>query len=173
MQDTLAWLDKQLGRLVGLFAFVGSVGIFLLMATIVVAVVSRYGLNDPVFGIEDFSVLVLAVVAAAATIFGARNNAHISIDLISKLFGRKVTRITDMIMRILALAMLALAAYALATKACGFEKACITGNLSIEHRPFYYVLSLAMGLYGLHIFLQLINGLVHWNSDDPNDPGAE
>lgn len=167
----LDWMDTQLGRLTGLFAFVGALGIAALMAITLVAVIWRYGFNNPIFGIGDLSVLTLSIVAAASVIFGARNNSHVSIDVISRFFGRKVRRWTDAVMRLLAVTILTAATYALITKACGFEKACITGNLSIVHRPFYYVLALAMGLYAVQMLIELVRGLIHFKGDDPNDPG--
>lgn len=172
MNSILSWMDKQLGRMTGLFAVVGALGVISLMMIILVAVIWRYGINNPIFGIGDLSVLVLSVVAAASTIFGARNNAHISIDIISRFFGRKITRFTDLIMRLLAFGILSLSCYALVTKSCGFAKGCITENLSIVHRPFYYVLAISMGLYALHVLIQLLQGLIHFNGEDPNDPGA-
>ncbi|MGI9391005.1 MAG: hypothetical protein ACR2O1_13175, partial [Boseongicola sp.] len=62
-----------------------------------------------------------------------------------------------------------LATYALVVKACGMTKACITSNLSIEHRPFYYVLAFGMALVGLQITVQLLIGLANWRNDDPNE----
>lgn len=165
------WIDKQLGRLTGLFALIGSIGVVGLMAIIIVGVFWRYMLGDPIFGIDDLSKLVLSIVAAAAVAYGARNNAHVSVNVIGIFWGRKVTRITDAVMRGLAVAILVAASYALFTKACGFEEACITENLSVEHRPFYYVLGVAMALYSLHILMQLVVGLRHFNTQDPNDLG--
>lgn len=169
LPQSVVWIDKQLGRLTGLFALVGSIGVFGLMVIIIVGVFWRYMLGNPIFGIDDLSKLVLAIVAAGAVIYGARNNAHVSVNVIGIFWGRKVTRITDAVMRALAVAILATASYALFTKACGFEEACITENLSVEHRPFYYVLGAAMALYSLHIFMQLLVGLRHFNTEDPND----
>jgi TRAP-type C4-dicarboxylate transport system permease small subunit len=171
MNEMLSWMDRQVGRLTGLFAVVGALGVLGLMGIILIAVIWRYGINNPIFGIGDLSVLVLSVVAASATIFGARNDAHISIDIISRFFGRKVTRFTDVIMRVLTFGILTLASYALVAKACGFEKGCLTENLSIVHRPFYYVLAVSMGLYALHVLVQLLQSLLHFHDDDPNDPG--
>ena len=159
MDGFLDWMDKQLGRVTGLFALVGGLGVLTLMLIILVAVIWRYGINNPIFGIGDLSALVLSVVAASSVIFGARNNAHISIDIISRFFGPKVVRVTDAIMRLLTIFILALASYALVTKACGFEKGCITENLSIVHRPFYYLLAVVMGLFALQIVLELLRGL--------------
>ncbi len=169
MEEKLKWLDQQLGRLTGLFAIVGSLGVLSLMLIIIVAVIWRYGINNPIFGISDLSVMVLSVVAAASVIFGARNNAHVSIDIISRFFGWKVIRFTDALMRLLTIAILATASYALVTKACGFEKGCLTENLSIVHKPFYYLLAVSMGLFTLQTLLELLRGLVRFNRS-PNDP---
>lgn len=165
----LTWAEKQLGRLAGLFAFAGAAGIMVLLAVTVIAVLWRYALNSPIFGIEDISIVTLTVVAAAAVSFGAGKNAHISINIISNFFGRRVTRVTDVVMRSLTAGVSLLAAYAMFVTACGFEKACITSNLSLEHRPFYYVLGVAMALYGLHVAVQLMIGLAHWSGQDPNE----
>ena len=127
-------------------------------------------LNAPIFGIEDLSIVTLTVVAAGSVAYGGRKGAHVSINLLSYVGGRGLTRVTDPLMRLAVAAISLLAAYALVTKACGLEKACITSNLSIEHEPCFYVLAAAMGLYGLTIALHLLIGLFHWNaSRDPNE----
>lgn len=163
-------LGKLLERLSIGVAIIGATGIVALMLITVVAVFWRYVVKDPIFGISDLSVLALSVVAAASVCFGANHNAHVSVNVISYFFGRKVTRITDIIMRLFALATLSVAGFALIDKACGFEKACITDNLSIEHRPFFYVLAVSMLLYAASIFWQLLVGLKHFYDTDPNEP---
>lgn len=141
------------------------------MVITVIAVFWRYVINNPIYGISDLSVLTLSVVAAASVCFGARHNAHVSVNIIGYFFGRKVTRVTDLIMRMIALGMLLLASFALVYKACGFEKACLTDNLSIEHRPFFYVLALSMLLYAMHLLWELIVSVRHFRGTDPNEPG--
>lgn len=168
-QKALVWADEQLGRVAGLFAILGAIGVCVLMANILVAVFWRYVLNDPIFGIDDISVMVLAVVAGCSVAYGARNNSHVSVDIITKFFGRSATRYTDAVMRLLALGITGLAAFALWTTACGFEEACITENLSIEHTWFYYFLGVALCFYALHILVQLLVGFLHWQGDDPNE----
>ncbi len=170
MRALLAAIDQQLGRLAGLFALAGSVGIVVLLGVTVVAVFWRYGLNAPIFGIEDVSIVTLTVVAAGSVAYGGRKGAHVSINLLTYVWGRKVTRVTDAVMRLAVAGVSLLSAYALVTKACGLEKACITSNLAIEHRVFFYVLAAAMGLYGLNMALHLVIGLAHWTAPrDPNE----
>ena len=167
--NTLDWAEKQLDRLAGLFAIVGSTAVVALMGITAVSVAWRYILRDPIFGIEDLSVVTLTIVAAAAVAFGARNNAHVSVDVISYIFGRRVRRFTDLVMRVCVLFIAVLATYALFTKACGIEKACITNNFSIVHRPFYYLLGVSMGFYALVVLLQLLAGLANFSGEDPNE----
>jgi len=170
LRDLLAQIDKQLGRLAGLFAVAGSAGIIVLLGITIVAVFWRYVLNAPIFGIEDISIVTLTVVAAGAVAFGGYKDAHVSINLITYFFGRRVTRVTDALMRLAVAGVSFLAAYALITKSCGIEKACITSNISIEHRPFFYVLAAAMAFYGLHMTLHLLAGLLDWRArHDPNE----
>ena len=168
-QKVLDWADEQLGRVAGLFAILGAVGVCLLMVNILVAVFWRYALNDPIFGIDDVSVMVLAVFAGCAVAYGARNNSHVSVDIITNFFGRSATRYTDAVMRILALGITGLAAFALWTKACGFEEACITENLSIEQPWVYYFLGVALCFYALHLLVMLLVGFANWHGEDPNE----
>jgi len=162
--------DKLLSRLSMGVAFIGALGIVALMAITIVAVFWRYIVNDPIYGISDYSVLTLSIVAGTAVCYGARHNSHVSVNVITYFFGRKLTRVTDIVMRVLTLGTLLVAGYALIDKACGFEKACMTDNLSIEHRPFFYVLAVCMLLYAANVLWELLVGLKHFNGTDPNEP---
>lgn len=157
--DLLSRFDKGLGLLAGLFAVAGGLGILVLLGVTVVAVFWRYGLSAPIFGIEDISIVTLTVVAAGAVCFGGRKGAHVSIDLIDRFAPTRVTRVTDMVMYLLASAICLLAVYALVTRACGIEKACITSNLAIEHRPFFWILAGALMIYALQLALQFLCSL--------------
>jgi TRAP-type C4-dicarboxylate transport system permease small subunit len=159
-----------LGRLAGLIAVVGGVALLGLMGITLTAVVWRYGLNDPLFGIEDLSTMTLTVVVASAIAYGAFHQAHVSVNVIKFFIRRRVTRYTDVLFRALGVGMLLVAALALVKKGrCGFDCGAITNNLSIVHTPFYYVLAAAMAFYAALLMLQLAVGLVHWSGEDPNE----
>lgn len=173
MADTpaaLAAAEKQLGRLAGLFAVAGGVAIVALMATTVVAVFARRVMNDPIFGIEDVSAMALTVVVAAAVAYGAHHHAHVSVNVIKMVAGRRMTRVTDLVVRVLGLAVIGIAAYAMFAKGgCGLPCGQITNNLSIVHTPFYYFLGVALASYAALLAVHLLIGLVHWNDEDPNE----
>ena len=168
--EILLSAQRQLGYLAGLFAIAGGLAIIALMSITVVAVFWRYILNDPIFGIEDVSTMVLTVVVGAAVAYGAQHQAHVSVNIITVFFGRKVTRITDLLVRVSGLVIIAIAAYGLFSKGgCGLPCGAITNNLSIVHTPFYYFLGVGMAFYALLLLLHLLIGLVHWSGDDPNE----
>lgn len=152
----LSWADRQFEQLARLFAVIGGAAVFALMIVTVVAVIWRYFLNRPIFGIEDLSVLALTIVAGASVAFGDRRDAHISVDVISYFLGEKARRFTDLAMRAAVVLITGLASYALAVNACGIEKACVTGNLSIEQRPYYYFLSAAFAFLTAQAALRLL-----------------
>ncbi|MGI9390668.1 MAG: TRAP transporter small permease [Boseongicola sp.] len=171
-EQTPQWLtaaESAVSRLSTLFAFAGALGIVTLLGVTVTAVFWRYALNAPIFGIEDVSIVALTIVAAASVAYGGLRHAHVSINLITRIAGRQTTRVTDAVTRVLTAAICFLATYALVVKACGMAKACITSNLSIEHRPFYYVLAVGMALVGLQITVRLLIGLANWHNEDPNE----
>jgi len=150
-----------------LFAVAGGVAVFLLAMVTIVAVAWRYILNDPIFGIEDLSVALLIVVAAASVAVGAGTGSHVNADIGSKFVGPRTRAVLDAIMRILTVGIIGLASYALVAKACGPERACITNNLNIVHRPFYYLLSASMAVYAASEVLKLFTGET---SDPESDP---
>jgi len=135
-----------------------------------VSVFYRYVLRAPIFGIEDISTMTLTVIVAASIAWGALQQGHVSVNIISLAFGRRVTRYTDLAARLVSLAMLTFASYALFVKgACGMPCGAMTSNLGIIHTPFYYGLGLAMGFFAALVLVHLTIGLLHWQGNDPNE----
>ena len=105
-----------------LFAAVGGVAVFILMAITDIAVVARYFMNNPIFGIEDISVLVLTVIVAASVAYGAWTQSHISVELVELFAGRRTIRICGILAQLLGAGTAGYIAYALATiGSCGFS----------------------------------------------------
>jgi len=161
--------DRLIGRLATVLAVIGGLGIAGLVVITLVAVLWRYGFNDPIFGISDLSVATLTIVAGAAVADGARHGAHVSVNLLAHVADRRLLRWSDAVMRLATAAITGLATWGLFTKACGMEKACITSNFSIEHWPFYWFLGLSLGLYTFHVLVQLFTWLWHFRGADPNE----
>lgn len=148
-------IDIGLERLSVVIAWIGAVALIALVLVTMTGVIWRYFLNDPIGGISDIGVVILVVVVASSVAYGAVKDAHVNADLISHLVMPRLRSVADSVMRVLVFTTTALAVYALVRHACGFEKACITGDLNIPHWPLYYALAAAMGCYCIHALVQL------------------
>lgn len=161
---------RALGLLAGAMGVLGGLALYALMGVTLVSVIWRYLLRDPIFGIEDLSTMALTVFVAGAVAWGAWRGAHVSVNVISRLAGRRVTRATDALARLLGLCIVGFAAWGLAVKGtCGMPCGAMTPNMGIVHSPFYFVLSAGFAVYALILAWQLALGLKHWRGDDPNE----
>lgn len=142
-----------------------------LVGLTVVSVIWRYLLNDPIFGITDISRMSLAVIVAGSLAYGARQGAFVHVDILAVVGGRKITRYTDILVRLSGIAIVALATFSLREEArCGFECGEFTDNLEIIHTPFYWLLAGAMAIYTLMLVCEFVIGLANFGADrDPNE----
>ena len=170
-RDRLAQAESYCGRVAGAFAVAGGIGLVVLLGVTVAEVFWRYFLNNSLLWAEDLSTMSLVVVVAAAIAYGAREGSHVSVNLIARVAGRRVTRFTDAAARLLGVAVTATAAYALFVHGSrGASYGAATPSVSISHTPFYYVLGAALAAYALLLASQLLLGLAFWNGEDPNEP---
>ena len=170
-RDRFARAESSCRRLTAAPAFLGGIALFALLGITVAEVFWRYVLGDSLLWIEDVSTMSLALVVAAAIAHGAREGSHVCVNLIARVAGRRVTRITDAAARLLGVAATTMAAYALFVHgSCGLPCGAVTGSVSIPHTPFYYVLGASLAIYGLLLASQLLLGLAVWNAEDPNEP---
>ena len=166
-----AWAESVCRRATVAPAVVGGIALAVLLGITVAEVFWRYVLNDSLLWIEDLSTMALAVVVAAAIAYGAREGSHVCVNLIARFTGRRVTRISDAIARLLGVGVTTMAAYALFVHgSCGLPCGAVTGSVSIPHTPFYYALGVSLANYGLLLASQLLLGLAVWNAQDPNEP---
>ena len=140
-----------------------------LVIVTIVAVFSRYILGDPIFGIDDVSTMLLSAVVSGSILYGAKVGAHVQVDILSMVAGRKVTRYCDVIVRVLSAGIAILLAFAFWEEIqCGRDCGYFTPNLEIPHEPFYWLMAISLLGYGLLQILDLIEGIIHFRS--PRDP---
>ena len=163
----LSWLD----RISSVLAVVGGAMTVALVVLTVIAVFFRYILNNPIFGVDDLSQVALSVVVAGSMAYGARAGAHVHVDILGMVGGRKVTRYTDVFVRAVGAGIVGLTAYGLVDQGlCGMRCGNFTPNLTIPHLPFYMLLSAAMAAYAVILAAELIVGLIHFrDAEDPNE----
>jgi TRAP-type C4-dicarboxylate transport system permease small subunit len=156
-------------------AVLGGIAVIALVAITAVAVFFRYVVNDPIFGINDLSRMVLLVIVAGAVPYGGRAGAHVSVDVLGMFGGRAVTRWTDVVVRLLGIVIACFATYGLVKQGlCGVRCGHFTPNLAIPFLPFYMLLALSVGGYALVLLVELIAGLDNFGaSEDPSEQSRE
>lgn len=98
----------------------GGAALSLLLGITVAEVVSRHVFATSLLGAEDLAMMCLSVFVAAGLVGAAEDGGHVSVDLIGRFVGPRVTRMTDWLARLLAIGATALAAFALFAKGrCG------------------------------------------------------
>ena len=128
----------------------GGAALGLLLGITVAEVAARHLFGTSFLGAEDVATMCLAVFVAAGLVGAAEDGGHVSVDLIARLAGPGLTRMTDALARLLATGATALAAFALFAKGrCGLECGEVTGTIDIVHTPFYYALGTSMAAYAL------------------------
>ena len=167
----LDWAFKAVDLLSATLAGIGSLGALALVVVTVVAVFFRYVIGDPIFGIGDISTMLLVVVVAGSIIYGAKIGAHVQVDVLNMVGGRRVTRYCDVVIRLLSAIIAFLLAIALWDEIqCGEDCGYFTPNLEIGHTPFHAILMISMAGYAVLQILELIEGLRHFGADeDPNE----
>ncbi len=154
------WVDgvlKWLDRAAAVLAALGAVTVVFLTGLIVVQVFWRYVLGAPIFGLEDIVRMALAVVVAGSIAYGARHGAHVNVDILKTIGGERVSRYTDVIVKVGGAAVVAVTAFALWEEGtCGFRCGDFTDNLNIIHTPFYNALALGMAVYALILIFELV-----------------
>lgn len=139
------------------FAIAGGAALLLLLGVTVAEVVARHLMGFSLLGAEDLATMCLTVFVAGAVVCAARKGGHVSVDLIGRFGGRRLTRATDVLSGLLGTGAAAAASVALFAKGgCGVECGEVTGSLAIVHTPFYYALALSMATLSLLLASRII-----------------
>jgi len=118
--------------------------------------IMRKGLNSPIQGAEDLLLLSLVVVVALSVPFGARTGAHIEIEVLEPRMSQGFAKWSMVFVKILGIALLGIMSWRLwdaGENAVRFGES--TQQLLISYEPFYYLLSVSIGIYALVLILDI------------------
>ena len=153
-------------------AVAGGGALLLLVGLTVAEVLARHLLRAPLQGVEDVASMALTVLVAAAVVCAAQNQEHVSVDLIGRVVGGVLTRVTDVLARLVGTVAAAVAAVALFAKGgCGTECGEVTGTIAIVHTPFYYALGVSMAICSLLLVYPLIRRPAAPDADERRNSG--
>jgi TRAP-type C4-dicarboxylate transport system permease small subunit len=152
--SALHLVDKALTN-IALFGG-GMTLLFLTVLSVFNVLVMRKALNSPIKGAEDILVLALVVLVAFAIPFGARTGAHIEIEVLETAMSKTFAWISLLAMKMLGVIILAIMSWRLmdaGANAGRFGESSQT--LLISYAPFYYLLSVWVGLYCVVLLLEI------------------
>ncbi len=140
--DLLArWLGLAAGLLLSLIALFT-----------VYAALSRYLFNAPVLGAADIARLGLVVVVAFSLAWCGRTGGHVAVDLFVDMLPARLTRWTDIFVKLAAAVIFSLLAVRCAQE--GIETEIETQSIVIPAGPFYWIIAAGALLYAFILALE-------------------
>jgi len=136
--------------------FGGAALAFMTVFSVWNVLIMRKTMNSPIQGAEDLLALSLVVIVALSIPFGARTGAHIEIEVLESRMSPGFAKWSMIFVKLLGIALLAVMSWRLweaGTKAVKFGET--TQQLLISYEPFYYLLSIAIGIYCLVVVLDI------------------
>jgi len=154
------WVDKIL---IGVSLLCGSLALaFMTAFSVFNVLIMRKAFNSPIQGAEDLLALSLVVIVALSIPFGSRTGAHIEIEVLESWMSKAFAKWSLVFVKLLGVCLLFVMTWRLweaGTKAEKFGET--TQQLLISYEPFYYLLSIAIGVYTLVLILDVWQVIVH------------
>lgn len=157
-EPSLPWLITLLDRMLTWLALIlgGATLAFMTVYCAFNAAIMRKLLNSPIVGAEDVLVLALVVIVALSIPFGARTGAHIEIDFLESRMSAGFAKWSMILVKCAGFVLLAIMSWRLwhaGDSAARFGET--TQLLYIPYGPFYYLLSVAIGIYAAVLILDI------------------
>lgn len=157
----------------GFVLIVGGLALALMtLLSVVNVLIMRKALNSPIQGAEDVLILALVFIVAVSIPFGARNGAHIEIEMIEPYMSPLVSRVSSIFVKIFGCGLLAIMAWRLwesGANASRFGET--TQQLLISYEPFYYLLAVAIAAYAVILLLEIALLITGREIDRPDTEG--
>ncbi|WP_420860576.1 TRAP transporter small permease [Algirhabdus cladophorae] len=147
LDKILTWISLICGGVTLTFMTVFSVWNVLIM---------RKAFNSPIVGAEDLLILSLVVIVALSVPLGARTGAHIEIEVLENSMSAAFAKWSMIVMKLGGLVLLVIMSWRLwhaGGTAVRFGET--TQQLLISFQPFYYLLSISMGIYAVVLVLDI------------------
>ena len=136
--------------------YLGGAALLALGALTITAVGFRYALNSPIFGASDFKQLLLLAVVTFSVAYSGRTGGQVAVEILDSIGGPKITRWTDIIVKLISVVMLAILSWQLVINgidASDYGEA--SGSLTIPFGPFFIALACGMALYGIVLIAEI------------------
>lgn len=137
-------LDRILNRISDLLRSAGALALTLMMLITVADVTGRF-FKHPIFGSVELVGFLAVVVAAAALPHTYKVGGHVGVEIITRLFPRKIRLLLDLFTRTLTLILFSMAAWQMFVYAKDLQQAGEV-SMNLEFPLYYIILVLAVSL---------------------------
>jgi len=150
----LKWVDRIL---IWVSLICGGITLaFMTFYSVFNVLVMRKALGLPIQGAEDLLALSLVVIVALSVPLGARTGAHIEIEVLESRMSHVFAKWSMVFVKLLGIALLAVMSWRLwESRVSAVKFGETTQQLLISFEPFYYLLSISIGLYTLVLILDI------------------
>lgn len=160
MSNTQPGADRSLDRIDRLVRpialYVGGTVVLALGLLTVLQVTFRYALNSPIQGADDMAQLLLVSLVALSVAHSGRTGGQVAVEILGQIGGPKVTRWTDILVKVGGVFMLVILALKLVDNGTtAVEFGATTSTLLVSFEPFYYLLGFGMALYALVLVVEI------------------
>lgn len=147
LDRVLVWISLLLG---------GGTLIFMTVLTTWNVLIMRKALNSPIVGAEDLLILSLVVIVALSIPLGARSGAHIEIEVLESKMSAAFAKWSLVFVKGLGTVLLGIMTWRLWHAGASAERfGETTQQLLISYGPFYYLLSVSIGIYAIVLVLDI------------------
>ena len=130
-------------RLSDFLSYMGSLVLFLMMLLTAADVAFRYVFNHPILGALEITEFMVATLVFCFLGVTEKENAHVSVDLLVKLFPPLLRKCVDLLVRLVSISLLLLLIYMSTVRGMEmFEMGEYTSILHIPVAPFLFVVAL-------------------------------
>jgi TRAP-type C4-dicarboxylate transport system permease small subunit len=148
----MKWVD----RLAMFSGLVAGYVLFGVMLFVVISILFRYVLGQPIFGSQDLLEMALICVTLFGMAYCARSNGHIAVDLCERQLGRVGCLVGDALSRMLGITLLGLLTWGAGEKMLdAWTWGDATNLLQIPFWPFYGLILFSTFLYALALLVEL------------------
>ena len=152
--SVIAMLDRAL---IAVSLILGGATLaFMTVLSVWNVLIMRKALNAPIVGAEDLLVLALVTIVALSIPLGSRTGAHIEIEVLESYMSEGFAKWSMIGVKILCIVLLAIMSWRLwhaGGTAAKFGET--TQQLLISYGPFYYLLSISLGIYTVVVILDV------------------
>ncbi len=122
----------------------------------------------PIFGAQDIAEVGLSLVVFGSIAFCGRTGGHVSVDIFVNLLGERGQRISNVIVRLLAVVIFVFLTWKAAERSILADQYDATTLLEIQRWPFYLFIAIGAGLYTLILIAEL---MLHLLGGAPEEAG--